>query len=118
MRPTSDSSGSIAVPSAHHPEGVDLQHYMTATEVRPSTEMRSSSDSVPRATLVQTMSQRSRTTDAGNRRKVAETLSRIGNYLGSAAPDRFDDSDFKHGKAVDFPEIPGEEHRNDMLPKM
>ena len=53
--------------------------------------------------------------DAGNRRRVAETLTAIGNYLGTAAPDRFDDSEFKHGKALDFPEIPGEEHRNRAL---
>jgi hypothetical protein len=58
------------------------------------------------------------TTDAGNRRKVAKTLAAIGTYLGTAAPDRFDDSDFKHGKALDFPEIPGEEQRNPDLPQI
>jgi hypothetical protein len=52
------------------------------------------------------------TDDAGNRRKVAQTLAAFGEYIGNAAPDRFDDSDFKHGKALDFPEIPGEEQRN------
>jgi hypothetical protein len=52
------------------------------------------------------------TADAGNRRKVARALTTISNHLGTAAHDQFDDSEFKHGKALDFPEIPGEEHRN------
>ena len=50
--------------------------------------------------------------DIGNRRKIASTLIAIGNHLGTAAHDRFDVSDFKHGKANDFPEIPGETYRN------
>jgi hypothetical protein len=58
---------------------------------------------------------RSSTTDTGNRRKVAQGLTAVADYLGNPALDRFDDSEFKHGKAVDFPEIPGEEHRNRAL---
>ncbi|ORY68468.1 uncharacterized protein BCR38DRAFT_455438 [Pseudomassariella vexata] len=54
------------------------------------------------------------TADAG-RRKAAETLTAIGDFLGTAAPGRFDDSEFKLGKANDFPEIPGEEQRNRAL---
>jgi hypothetical protein len=61
---------------------------------------------------------RSWTADAANRRKVAKALTAIGNYLGTAAHDQFDDSEFKRGKAVDFPEIPGEEHRNSALPQI
>ncbi|KAI1504767.1 hypothetical protein F5X99DRAFT_370917 [Biscogniauxia marginata] len=57
-------------------------------------------------------------TDLGNRRKVARALTRISNYLGSAAADRFDDSEFRRGRAVDFPEIPGERQRNDMLSRI
>lgn len=53
--------------------------------------------------------------DIGSRRKVAKTLVKIGNYLGTAAHDQFDNSEFTHGKAQDFPEIPGEEHRNPEL---
>lgn len=53
--------------------------------------------------------------DAGKRRKVARTLTTFSNYLGSAAHDQFNDLEFKRGKAVDFPEIPGEEHRNPEL---
>ncbi|QSZ32101.1 hypothetical protein DSL72_001670 [Monilinia vaccinii-corymbosi] len=53
--------------------------------------------------------------DVGNRRKVANVLTAIGNYIGTAAQFRLDDSEFKHGKAVDFPEIPGEDQRNPKL---
>ncbi|KAF4620188.1 hypothetical protein G7Y89_g14633 [Cudoniella acicularis] len=61
---------------------------------------------------------RSWTNDAANRRRVANALTSVGNYLGTAAPDRFDDSEFKQGKAVDFPEIPGEDYRNSNLPQI
>ncbi|KAJ2904765.1 hypothetical protein MKZ38_007273 [Zalerion maritima] len=50
--------------------------------------------------------------NAGNRPRVAQVLTRIGRLLGTAQPDWFDDSDFKHGRALDFPEIPGEKQRN------
>ena len=59
---------------------------------------------------------RSGTHDVANRRKVARALNAIGNQLGTAA--HLDDSEFKHGKALDFPEIPGEEHRNRALPQI
>ncbi|KAH7026597.1 uncharacterized protein B0I36DRAFT_330982 [Microdochium trichocladiopsis] len=58
---------------------------------------------------------RTRTIDAASRRRVAEVFNSMANYLGTAAHDRFDDSDFKQGKAVDFPEIPGEAERNSRL---
>ncbi|CAG8977497.1 hypothetical protein HYALB_00009331 [Hymenoscyphus albidus] len=51
-------------------------------------------------------------TDAGNRKKIAKTLNKIGTYIGTAAPDRFDDSEFKRGLSANFPEIPGEPNRN------
>jgi hypothetical protein len=54
-------------------------------------------------------------TDVGGRRKVARTLTVISNFLGTAAQDAFDDSEFKRGRAVDFPEIPGEASRNRAL---
>ncbi|KAI1099295.1 hypothetical protein F4804DRAFT_86966 [Jackrogersella minutella] len=56
--------------------------------------------------------------DIGNRRKVAQTLRKVSDYLGTAAHDRFDDSEFKHGKALDFPEVPAEEMRNPDLPNI
>lgn len=84
-------------------------HSPSAADMRPSAEM------VHTTTWT---SLRSGVSDAGNRRKVAKALSTIGNYLGNAAEDRFDDSEFKRGKALDFPEIPGEEGRNSALPRM
>ncbi|KAI0594735.1 hypothetical protein F4775DRAFT_572805 [Biscogniauxia sp. FL1348] len=53
--------------------------------------------------------------DVGYRRKVARALTRLSNYLGNAGADRFDDSDFRRGRAVDFPEIPAERERNGRL---
>jgi hypothetical protein len=59
---------------------------------------------------------RSRSADVGGRRKVAKTLSTVGNaLLGTAPHDWYDDSEFKQGTASNFPEIPGEEHRNPTL---
>jgi hypothetical protein len=60
---------------------------------------------------------RSWTIDAGTgkRREVAKMLTSVGNYLGTARRGTFDYSEFQHGEAQDFPEIPGEEHRNRAL---
>jgi hypothetical protein len=55
--------------------------------------------------------------DVGGRFKVANALAAIGNYLGTPSQDRFDDSDFKHTKARNWPEIPGEAQRNIHLPE-
>ncbi|KAI0126025.1 hypothetical protein BJ170DRAFT_458380 [Xylariales sp. AK1849] len=65
-----------------------------------------------------TMSRVSRATDAGNRRKVATSLIKISNYLGNPARKRFDDSEFRRGRAQDFPEIPGEANRNRALSRI
>lgn len=51
------------------------------------------------------------------RRKVTGTLTAISNYFGNPAYDWSDDS-FKRGPALNFPEIPGEEHRNRELPQI
>lgn len=90
-----------------------------ATDVRQSLSTggaRTSNDLVP-ATRRHTMgsgseSKRSEKNDRGYRLKVASTLTNISNYFGTASRDRFDDSEFQHGAGRDFPEIPGEEHRN------
>lgn len=50
--------------------------------------------------------------DAGGRRKMARMIKNMGRYMGTPAPDLFDDSEFKRGRAQDFPEIPGEATRN------
>ncbi|KAK2802009.1 hypothetical protein FQN51_004919 [Onygenales sp. PD_10] len=57
-------------------------------------------------------------TDTGGRRKIAKALTTIGNYLSNAAHDRVDDSEFKTGPALDFPEIPGEIRRNPELTRI
>lgn len=55
------------------------------------------------------------TADSGSRRKVAKMFVSVGNALGAKAQDWFDDSEFKTGKALDWPEIPGEPWRNERL---
>ncbi|KAI9685485.1 MAG: hypothetical protein M1820_010782 [Bogoriella megaspora] len=62
--------------------------------------------------------ERLHTIDVGSRRKVAKTLTRIGNFFGTAPEDWNNDSEFKQGRSADFPEIPGEEHRNRNLPQI
>ncbi|KAL2134857.1 hypothetical protein VTI74DRAFT_10663 [Chaetomium olivicolor] len=58
----------------------------------------------------------SRSSTAGHsRREVTKRLIKLANALGTASPDLFDDSEFRHGKATSFPEIPGESHRNSKL---
>jgi hypothetical protein len=49
--------------------------------------------------------------DVGGRVKVANALAAIGNYLDTPSQDRFDDSDFKHTEARNWPEIPCEAQR-------
>jgi hypothetical protein len=66
----------------------------------------------------ETRLQRERSNDAGNRRRVAKSLNKIGDYLGTAAHDKFDISPFRRGPAIDFPEVPGEEQRNAALPQI
>ncbi|KAI1483357.1 hypothetical protein F4774DRAFT_160074 [Daldinia eschscholtzii] len=79
----------------------------------------SSSHSVapPSIAHVRTSSSNSRPpeTDIGNRRKVYNALLSAAEHLGTASEDRFDYSEFKHGKATDFPEIPAEDKRNPNL---
>jgi hypothetical protein len=66
---------------------------------------------------VPTTSQLSQTTDVRRRRKVAKTSTAIAKYL-EGTPDSFNDSEFRRGNALDFPDIPGEEHRDVALPQM
>ncbi|OTA75906.1 hypothetical protein M434DRAFT_26096 [Hypoxylon sp. CO27-5] len=96
---------------------VGLSHSVTA----PSAAHVRSSSSISRreaSTDVESSANRPTMTDVGGRLKVARVLWTIGNYLGTAARDRYDDSEFKHGKAIDFPEIPAEEQRNPDLPQI
>ncbi|KAI1092792.1 hypothetical protein F5B19DRAFT_452742 [Rostrohypoxylon terebratum] len=50
--------------------------------------------------------------DVGHRRRVYNALLKVSTYLGTANKSQFDDSEFKHGKALRWPEIPAEEQRN------
>ncbi|KAH9883690.1 hypothetical protein F4778DRAFT_775049 [Xylariomycetidae sp. FL2044] len=77
-----------------------------------------SSRSSDRDTMSIMPPKRSWTGDFGNRRRVAGALTKVGNYLGNAAYDSFDDSEFQRGRASDFPEIPGEGSRNPMLSRI
>ncbi|GFG11435.1 hypothetical protein IFM61606_03194 [Aspergillus udagawae] len=61
---------------------------------------------------------RSATEDQGSRRKIARSLFALSNWMSIAAHDRYQNSDFKSGPALRFPEIPGEENRNGELNKI
>jgi len=99
----SPSSTPLATPAIRRSSSKDERRSLEEIEIVPSTS----------SPVVRTQTKRSWTqSDVGNRRKVANVLSNIGNYIGTAAQDRFDDSEFKHGKAVDYPELPGEGYRN------
>lgn len=75
-------------------------------------------DALERYGTVGTTTSSAAATDAGNRRKVARALEKIGQKLGTPAPGTFDDSAFKMGDAADFPTVPGEEVRNPELEKI
>jgi len=87
------------------------------SEIAP-TSTRATSDLGDRVARTNTRTSTWSNSDVGNRRKVAKALNAIGNHLGSAAHDQFHSSEFKRGPALDFPEIPGEEHRNRALPQI
>lgn len=116
IRGLSPSSNPNA-PATPNPEQPETTHPKT-----PNQETRHSEELLPPSRLRRFTTQASTSsawrTDAGNRKKIAKTLTAIGTYIGTAAQDRFDDSEFKRGKAVDFPEIPGEANRNRELPRI
>lgn len=55
------------------------------------------------------------TTGSSSRRRVAKIIVSVGETLGSKAHNLVDDSEFRRGKAVDWPETPGESWRNQRL---
>lgn len=55
---------------------------------------------------------RTRRSDPGGRRKVAEMLQKAGDKLGSAAHNKYDATAYNNSEAREFPEIPGEGQRN------
>jgi hypothetical protein len=75
---------------------------LVTSETAPPTTSPTHSDTNMLDTL-----QRSQTYDGGHRQKVANFLTKASNYMGTAAPSR--DSEFKFGKAKEYPTTPGEE---------
>jgi hypothetical protein len=73
------------------------------------------SEDVSSKLLHTTTTRSSKHPDRGKRRQVAKSLASISTYIGTAARDRFDDTAFKTGEALDFPEVPGESNRNPKL---
>jgi hypothetical protein len=57
------------------------------------------------------------TVDASNSHEVAQTSSALSKQPSTSELDGLDDSEFKTRKAFDFPENPGEYHRNRALPR-
>ncbi|KAH8178559.1 CoA-transferase family III [Sarocladium implicatum] len=55
------------------------------------------------------------TLDAGRRRTVARAFVQASRAMGMAAREWTDDSEFRRGRAMDFPEIPGEQYRSRQL---
>jgi hypothetical protein len=115
---TTTSSHSITPPTAPaHARNLSSGTTNTETSEIAPTNTRTPSDFGDKVTRSTTRTS-TWSSDVGNRRKVAKALNAIGNHLGSAAHDQFHGSEFKRGKALDFPEIPGEEHRNRALPQI
>jgi hypothetical protein len=50
-----------------------------------------------------------------NRLRISRAINAVSRYVGAGEPEAFDDSEFKRGPAMDFPEIPGEVIRNPSL---
>jgi hypothetical protein len=90
-----------------------------ATNLRPSLTFDTieSVQTTRRPTLEQShQDSQSKSTDEGKKQnKIRKVVTGIGEYFGTAAYDRFDDSEFKEGYAGDYPELPGEQYRNPVL---
>ena len=83
-----------------------VQRAQTAAVGRTWTESSPPTASVHRSLTMQ---------DLGGRRRIARTLLRISDRIGSAQENSFDDRSFKRGPALEYPTLPGEEQRNDKL---
>ena len=70
----------------------------------------------PSGEMTRMNTESSKRRDLGKRRKVAKALAKFSDYVGTAARERFDDSEFRNGDALSFPEVPGERQRNERLP--
>lgn len=90
---------------------------LSITSSHPRSHSRPSNDLMPTMTHYSSATSRVRR-ENGSRRKVAKMLMKMGDALGAAKQEWRDDSDFKRGKASNFPEVPGELYRNGELPKI
>lgn len=104
-RPSHDSYRS----SPDHEHG-DLSLQRTASSRTAGHALAPASTGVSIATLTKV--------DTGGRLRVAKAFARVAKGVGSAAHELFDDSEFRRGKAVDWPEIPGEAYRSPNLPRI
>jgi len=126
-----DAANSEATPDSisHHPRGrsTHVMHSRTSPTPPEMSQVRVSgggdgeeglsaadlgNSTTPRTGILAFHRRTSSGADAGNRRKVASALTALSSAFGTASSDRYDDSEFKRGPAVDFPEIPGEQNRN------
>ena len=108
--PEMQDGGTTILAAPSHPiTSSDLRHGLSNGDGRTSNDLLSM---ITRPTLSSGNEAGQSEDDRGYRRKVANTFNNIGSFFGTASRDRFDDSEFQHGAGRDFPEIPGEEHRN------
>lgn len=123
----SSESSERKSPEYHHHENIFEAPGSSLPRRRDRGEIYGSQDSLPRDSgresgpaLVSIMSRHSHATvaDAGNRRKFASILNKVGNYIGTPSRKRFDYSDFRDGAAMNYPEIPGEINRNRELSRI
>jgi hypothetical protein len=111
----SNHFGQPVRPPMSSPEMHEIRSLRSMTTID-TAHMRTSSGDMAFTTSRPPLQTQSQTSDAGGRRKVAQTLQTVGNaFLGTAPHDWYDDSEFKQGTASDFPEIPGEKQRNSAL---
>jgi hypothetical protein len=110
-----DGTGSLPA-SSHSIDSVDaIEPVHTTTHTTATRTATINSEDVPSKLLHTTTTRSSKHPDRGKRRQVAKSLASISTYIGTAARDRFDDTAFKTGEALDFPEVPGESNRNPNL---
>ncbi|KAL2065977.1 hypothetical protein VTL71DRAFT_2048 [Oculimacula yallundae] len=102
------STHNVSGLSRHFSHNSPLQ---VSVAVHPKTDEEGLQKSKSSPPPVVTPSDRGPKPDTGNSTKVANVLTNIANYIGTAAQDRFNDFEFKHGTAVGHPELPGESYK-------
>lgn len=116
----SNSGFSEKFPNFQHHEGLfsGSGDDIPSRGIRRGNEGSPDSQQMSSLNMVSTANNRIYGTDAGNRRRFASTLSRIGDYIGQPSHKRFDYSEFQRGPAMNYPEIPGEGNRNRELSQL